>query len=216
MSKIPSYLYCKTEQAKNHHAMGFFDGVYLIKLLPNTQYRQTNFAGDVVFEITTEVTPNPVCAFAAQENGALNLSFFDVKHSVWWPVQYEEFLFDLGRARIEELEKKGFQLDRSSNYNLFLYDLAAMLNKRFGGTWQVFHDHVLKDGLIKIRHDLNVSGKFVEGTSSWDMGGHIHEFGNDVAEKLERFKLNNLPKIYAEIRAGEMTLDQFVARFGVA
>ncbi|MEC7119037.1 MAG: hypothetical protein VXW65_03915, partial [Pseudomonadota bacterium] len=214
MSKIPSYLYRKTEMAKNHHAMGFFEDVYLIKLLPNTQYRQTNAAGDVVFEITTEVTPNSVCSFVAQENGALHVSFFDVKHNVWWPVQYAESLFDLSKPRIEELEKRGFQIDRSSNHNLFLYDLEAMLTKRFGGKWEIFHSHVLKDGLLKIRHDLSVIGKFVEGTSSWDMGGQIHEFGNDVAEKLERFKLNNLPKIYADIRAGEMSLDQFVARFG--
>lgn len=213
MSKIPTYLYRKTEQAKAH-AIGLFEDVYLIKLIPNTQYRQKNAAGDVIFEITSEPTQTSVCAFNTQDNMALNLDWFDAKHKVWYPFKSDDWLFDMSVAAIEKLAKNGFRIDHNCSHVLYLYDIAAMLVNRFGGTWQVFNDHVLQDGLLKIRHDLRVENGFFEGTSDWAMSGKISEFANDVAEKLERFKTNNLPKIYTDIKDGAMSLDQFIAKFG--
>ena len=213
MSSIPEFLYEKARQAKTYHSTGVFDDCFIVKLMPNTKYRQTNVNGDVVFCVTTNIEENPVGAFPIQEGGRFALKFFQAHQNVWLPVCYETLLFDYNKAIIEKNEADGFKIDYSSNYNLFLFDLEAALIKRFGGSWKITYKSATKDGVMRINHDLNVDGKFVEGNSVWEMNGKIQEFLNLASEKLDRVKVSGLPKVYSDIKDGNMSLEQFVEKF---
>lgn len=211
MAKIPRY-FVDLVRFNDPHRVVKFDGIYLVSLLVNTQYRQLRSNGDY-FEFASEASGNQqYVSLPANQNGELDLSFYDVKHKVWWPVDgLNKPLASYSCDELQKWESEGYELEYEHPSAAFKFDFFKLLHEKYGGEWS-YKNRVLKQGSIfslYLSSGAIQTNGFILADCPNSLKYVVNSLFSEVKEAIEKEDQSSLQGIYNAVIRGQMSFKEF-------